>query len=81
MGTNDSLGDTQFSEEALAKFLGRKGADEPETALSAAAKEGGKPECVSHWCAEGFIAAEWGRYGGTGAWIIEDHAISDFQKN
>jgi hypothetical protein len=74
------LGDALFSEKEISELLAAQGAPSGMTAGEVAQIAGWRPECVTHWCAEGLIASTQGRVGGADAWLIAPADLAQFQR-
>ncbi len=74
------LGDALFSEKEISELLAAQGAPSGMTAGEVAQITGWRPECVTHWCAEGLIVSTHGRVGGANAWLIAPADLAQFQR-
>lgn len=74
------LGEALFSEKEISDMLAANGAPKAITAGEVARMTGWKPECVTHWCAEGLLRSTQGRVGGADAWLIAPADLAQFQQ-
>lgn len=74
------LGEALFSEKEISDMLAANGAPKTITAGEVARMTGWKPECVTHWCAEGLLRSTQGRVGGADAWLIAPADLAQFQR-
>ncbi len=79
-GSEQRLGDALFSEREISDLLAAQGAPSAMTAGEVAQITGWRPECVTHWCAEGLIVSTHGRVGGANAWLIAPADLAQFQR-